>query len=390
MRIIINITGILLIVTSIWCFINSGIPFAGVAFILGLVMVIHGGISMLGYIIVESIRKSSSWMLSEGIATVSLGAIVLANQIITDEIALTFFGLWVIFAGSLRITDGIHLLSLGDKNGRWAMLMGFVSILLGIYCFFNTAFFAWPTVVIIGVLFIMMGANTLTVGVLMPAKALALIQQELLLMEERADRAEEEMRHLFKMDKNRSSDAPADKAETAEAETAEPVITAAAEPEPEAEAEPEPEAAAEPEFSTAAEPVPVTAAEQEPETTTEPVSKTEAEPEQEPETTEEPQAETIPAETETAEPVITAAAETAESVIDAAAEAAPESEPASPAAEEKPAEAPAPAAPAPAKSADSEYFYDPAEIAKRATMWLDKRDVERALRRRSGSDSEND
>jgi len=165
MRILTIITGVLLVLTSIWCFAHPGATFASLAFILGCVMLFHGISGVLNYISTKDTQNGASWVLSDGIITFILACIVLSNQLAIDAIIPLFFGMWILFSGTMRIVASINLKKLGEKAWGITFALGLIGMIAGIYSFFNSIAAGLALVLMIGIFFLLQGVNMLTLGI---------------------------------------------------------------------------------------------------------------------------------------------------------------------------------------------------------------------------------
>ena len=170
MRILAVITGIILMLTGIWCFIERGTVFLSIAFVLGCVMVFAGFMSVLVYFFAPGKQSGFGWFLAEGLLTLMLGCVVLSNQLATDSMAPFFFGMWVMFCGVMRIVASLHLVMV--KNSSWivCLALGLISASAGGYAFFNQIAFGITVIILTGIYFLIQGFNVLIYGVLIPGK----------------------------------------------------------------------------------------------------------------------------------------------------------------------------------------------------------------------------
>ncbi len=164
MRILKLATGIILILTGVFCFANPGVTFLAMAFILGTAMIFSGLSGILSYLLISKKKEISDLLFVEGIMSFILGFLVVSNQLLADASIPVFFGLWVIFSGILRVVE-THTLRKSDMaNWQLILTFGILSIAVGIYSFFNTILFTFSSVVLVGILFVMQGLNVLLVG----------------------------------------------------------------------------------------------------------------------------------------------------------------------------------------------------------------------------------
>ena len=170
MRFLTIITGIILMLTGIWCCANRGALFISLAFVLGCVMIFAGVLSVLIYFFAPGKQGGFGWFLAEGFLTLILGGIVLSNQLAMDSMIPLFFGMWILFCGVLRIVASLHLVM--AKNNSWIvnLILGFLSASAGSYAFFNQIVFGLTIIILTGIYFLIQGVNVLAYGVFIPGK----------------------------------------------------------------------------------------------------------------------------------------------------------------------------------------------------------------------------
>ncbi len=169
MRVFKIMAGVILILTGIFCFAVPGATFLSIAFVLGCAMLLSGMSGISAYIWIRKEREvSSHLLLVEGILSVILGILVLANQLVADAAIPVFFGMWVMFSGIVRVVDGYFYRESEGTIWRWLVSLGSLGILTGFYAFFNTVIFAFSPVMLVGILFAIQGINILLVGVSLP------------------------------------------------------------------------------------------------------------------------------------------------------------------------------------------------------------------------------
>lgn len=165
MRVLKIAAGVILILTGVFCFATPGAMFASVAFLLGCAMLLSGIIGILAYIWMGKNKETSIILMAEGLTSVILGVLVLANQLQADAAIPVFFGLWVMFSGVIRAAEAYTHRDSGRMTLIWLSVLGVLGIAAGLYAFFNTVVFALPVVVLTGIMFIVQGVNVLLVGV---------------------------------------------------------------------------------------------------------------------------------------------------------------------------------------------------------------------------------
>jgi uncharacterized membrane protein HdeD (DUF308 family) len=164
MRIVTIFSGIILIGTGIWCFAHPGAPFISMAFVLGIAMMISGLSNLLAYVVFRKQNPYVSWQFADGLLTGIFASLVLSNTILTDSMVILFFGMWIQFSGALRITASIDIRKEGIAGWYWTLLPGILSLLAGVYCFFNPLLAGLALVIMIGGIFILQGVNCVVGG----------------------------------------------------------------------------------------------------------------------------------------------------------------------------------------------------------------------------------
>ena len=179
MRIVTIFLGILLIGTGVWCFAHPGAPFVSIAFILGIAMLFSGLGNLFTYVVYQKRISYVSWQLAEGLLTAIFALIVLSNAILTDVMIVMFFGMWIQFSGPLRITASADIRRERIAGWYWPLLTGALSLLAGIYCFFNPLLAGLAFAIMIGGIFILQGANNVVSGVLLGSGSQQWISEEI-------------------------------------------------------------------------------------------------------------------------------------------------------------------------------------------------------------------
>ncbi len=168
MRSLVSITGIMMTILGVWCFLNEGVSFKAFAFPIGAGMLITGVIESMMHLSVRNKIENMAWLLSESFIMAVLGVIVLLNFVATESMAMVFFGLWMIAVGCIRVVGGMALRDYHDNAWKWTLGWGVLSLLIGIYHFANYTFFNISLGILIGIDFCLQGVNVLSLGVSMP------------------------------------------------------------------------------------------------------------------------------------------------------------------------------------------------------------------------------
>lgn len=172
MRILTIISGILMILTAAFCFMNPGQTFLVLAFVIGLVMVINGIIHTLAYLIGRGLHNkgdNNGWILTEALITLILGILILCNQLVVDAAIPMVFGIWVVVSGILRIEASTHINK--EKkitNFRTTLITGILTVVIGVFGFINPMIGWLSTAILLGMFMLMQGINVLELGINMP------------------------------------------------------------------------------------------------------------------------------------------------------------------------------------------------------------------------------
>lgn len=172
MRTLTIISGVLMLATGAFCFINQGQTFLALAFVVGIVMVINGIIHTISYIVGRGLNNrgdNNGWILVDALITLLLGILVLCNQLVVDMAIPMVFGMWVLVSGILRVEAATHInIERKRSNFRSTLITGILTVIVGIFGFINP-FVAWiTTVFLLGIFLCMQGINIIELGINMP------------------------------------------------------------------------------------------------------------------------------------------------------------------------------------------------------------------------------
>jgi len=180
MRILTIMSGILMLLTGVFCFINPGQTFLAMAFVVGLVMVINGIIHALAYLIGRGLHNkgdNNGWILTDALITLVLGVLILCNQLVVDAAVNMVFGIWVLTSGILRIEAATHI-NREKKltNFRTTLITGVLTVFVAVFGFINPLV-AWLTTVgLLGFFLVMQAVNIIELGINMPHEKKAYVK----------------------------------------------------------------------------------------------------------------------------------------------------------------------------------------------------------------------
>ena len=170
MRLLTIISGIMLVLTGLFCFANSGETFLALAFVLGIVMIVSSLIQIVSYWWGRDDRSDNNgWIFAEAMITLILGILVQTSIVAADAVIPMVFGLWIMFAGVLRFVVATMIdPSKKTANFVWTMVLGVAATACGIYAFVNPMTANLPIAVLLGIIFMMQGIGILELGIHMP------------------------------------------------------------------------------------------------------------------------------------------------------------------------------------------------------------------------------
>lgn len=166
------VSGILMIATGAFCFINPGQTFMTMAFVVGAVMTVCGIIHALAYYIGRGVHNkgdNNGWILIDALLTLLLGILILFNQLTVDIAIPMIFGMWVLVSGLLRLEAATRInKQVKPGNFRAAFITGLVTTVLGILGFVNPFVTYVSVIILLGIFLVMQGINSVELGLHMP------------------------------------------------------------------------------------------------------------------------------------------------------------------------------------------------------------------------------
>ncbi len=170
MRLAAITTGVLLLLTAVWCFANIGAVFLVMAFVIGMAMIVFGVVGCLVFIKSDMpVKEDKRSCFEESIITAILGIFILANLMSIDVVVPFVFGMWLLTSGINRALD-FKFKKTREVYDYWGLGIGAFAIIFGVYCFSNTIALDLPVVLLVGVSCLIQGANRVAFGVAMPPK----------------------------------------------------------------------------------------------------------------------------------------------------------------------------------------------------------------------------
>jgi len=167
MRIASLVSGILLVAAGIWCFTNSGFTFLSFAFLPGCVILFSGLCNIASYFIKKDPSRKGELYATEGIWSVLFGILILGDFLITDEIAVVCFGMWILSTSIHRGLEGLRQLREKRIDGIFFLAFAVVGIPAGLLAFLNPLVGGFGLVVLMGLMLFLQGGNQIVLAVQM-------------------------------------------------------------------------------------------------------------------------------------------------------------------------------------------------------------------------------
>lgn len=172
MRILTIISGVLMALTGLFCFMNPGQTFLALAFIIGIVMILNGAIHVVAYVMGRGLNNrgdNNGWILVDAIITFLLGIMVVSNQLVADTSIHMVFGMWLLVSGVLRLEAATRI-NFKNKKTNFVVTLatGIATTLLGLFGFVNPMVSFVNTIVLLGMYMVMQGINIIELGINMP------------------------------------------------------------------------------------------------------------------------------------------------------------------------------------------------------------------------------
>lgn len=167
MRILSMITGVLLAAVGILSIANEGLSFISMAFPIGVVLILVGLVECFSYKKAIENEEGKHWLLIEGLTTFILGVVVLSGHLSADVAVPIVFGMWVMVSGIRGFVVLMQMME--DKEEKdidfyWNFMVSGLNLIIGIYTFYNSATFQFSVLMILGLCFVVQGANIIKIG----------------------------------------------------------------------------------------------------------------------------------------------------------------------------------------------------------------------------------
>ncbi len=160
MRSLMLIASMLVVGTGTFCIANAGAAFVGVAFLVGVAILVMG----ICELIVKRNTNVSSYESEkevdvEGFTSVILGCVFLAGQLTEDAAITAMFALWMTLEGLKALSSVNFNIRTQSRTERFTQLLGAAMTLFGVYMFFNVRLFDLKILTMVGIALFMLGLS---------------------------------------------------------------------------------------------------------------------------------------------------------------------------------------------------------------------------------------
>ena len=166
MRIITVIAGILLTFLGVFSIANAGLSFLSLAFPIGSILMFVGLVECFVYKRIRNDVDAGHWVLIDGLTTFILGIVVLTGRLAADIAVPVVFGMWSMISGIRGFSVLAFETDTKEKNidFYWAFSVSLLNLAIGIYAFFNSSMLHLSVLMILGICFVVQGANVIKIG----------------------------------------------------------------------------------------------------------------------------------------------------------------------------------------------------------------------------------
>ncbi|NMA94329.1 MAG: hypothetical protein GX975_06675, partial [Clostridiales bacterium] len=193
MRILTVISGVLLSVAGAFTFAFLNSSFTGLAFVLGMVMLLSGLCALAAYVL--SLRKAPlpETVLVEGVVTLLFGFAVLNNEVIEAMIGM-FFGTWLTIAGATRISQSLSVSRYRPQDWPKILPLAMAATIQGVIMMMPTLTSPVNPLFLVGMAFIANGLSQLIYSMYMKRPQLTEPEKQAISRLQAKKRANEEQR----------------------------------------------------------------------------------------------------------------------------------------------------------------------------------------------------
>lgn len=163
------LVSILIIILGLILFINPSIAIKTVSWLIGLVFLLVGSLSIYSYMKKDRINLFT-FNLIYGVISIVVGLLVILNPFAIANILTISLGIWLIISGGLKVNYGVRLKNIKEQSWALTLFVGVISMLFGLMVILNP-FSKLVIVEVIGLFLIVYGIIDLTDIILLKKRA---------------------------------------------------------------------------------------------------------------------------------------------------------------------------------------------------------------------------
>ena len=158
MRSLMMLVSLLVVGVGTFCIANASVPFVGVAFIVGMAILLMGICELVVNRVTNmSSHESKKEVNVEGFTSVILGCVFLSGQV-TEDVAITaVFALWMTLEGLKAVSSVNFNFRTQSPLDRLTEALGIVMTLFGVYMFYNMMLLDFKILTLVGAALFLLG-----------------------------------------------------------------------------------------------------------------------------------------------------------------------------------------------------------------------------------------
>ncbi|MEA4912198.1 MAG: DUF308 domain-containing protein [Oscillospiraceae bacterium] len=154
------ILSVLMIPAGILAVANPAATLTSLAWVIGLLMLLEGAVTIAVYVYTRETLLSSGWVLFDGILTVVLSVFLLFNNIFTVQALPYAFGMWILVSSLQKAIYSFDLRRIGVPGWGWLLALGIAGAAFGVLSFVDPVFGSVAISVLVGWFLIFYGVSS--------------------------------------------------------------------------------------------------------------------------------------------------------------------------------------------------------------------------------------
>lgn len=150
--------GIFLIAAGLFFIFRPELAVKGVAFYIGLILISGGLVGAWNVHRLRKLTDMKQWSYLAPVIALIAGFILIFFQEFTLTVFSISIGIWVLIDGIEGISNAGETSKFSKKLGRWLILFGIISLILGMYILFNPLSLVIYMTIFFGVILTLAGA----------------------------------------------------------------------------------------------------------------------------------------------------------------------------------------------------------------------------------------